>query len=117
MDISGLGSTYMDMITQNAKDKASTSKLDGQWDKDYSNSTDEELLEACQEFEAYFLEQMFKEMAKTIPESEETSSYTTGIKDYFQDSMMQEIASQSTKKEGLGLAQMLYEQMKRNYSV
>ena len=117
MDISGLGSTYMDMITQNAKDKASTSKLDGQWDKDYSNSTDEELLEACQEFEAYFLEQMFKEMAKTIPESEETSSYTTGIKDYFQDSMMQEIARQSTKKEGLGLAQMLYEQMKRNYSV
>jgi len=117
MDISGLGSTYMDMITQNAKDKASTSKLDGQWDKDYSNSTDEELLEACQEFEAYFLEQMFKEMAKTIPESEETSSYTTSIKDYFQDSMMQEIASQSTQKEGLGLAQMLYEQMKRNYSV
>lgn len=117
MDINGLSGTYMDLYADNATSSASTSKLEGQLNKDYSNSTDEELLEACQEFEAYFLEQMFKEMAKTIPESEETSSYTTGIKDYFQDRMMQEIASQSTEQNSLGLAQMLYEQMKRNYSI
>lgn len=114
MDIGGLNSTYMDIYKSNAQ---SAAKLDGQWDKDYTDATDEELLEACQEFEAYFVEQMFKEMAKTIPESEETSSYTSSLKDYFQDNMMQEIASDTTEQNSLGLAQMLYEQMKRNYDV
>lgn len=118
MNISGLtGSSYMDLYTQSAKDAANASELDGQWDKDYSNSTDEELLEACKEFEAYFVEQMFKEMAKTIPESEEISSYASGIKEYFQGNLLQEIASDSTEQNSLGLAQMLYEQMKRNYNV
>ena len=32
--------------------------------KDYSQSSDEELLAACKEFESYFLEQIFKEMQK-----------------------------------------------------
>ena len=37
--------------------------------------------------------------------------------DYYKDNMIQEIASDSTEQEGLGLAQMLYEQMKRNYGL
>ena len=54
---------------------------------------------------------------KTIPESEETSSYTTNLMDYYKDSMVQEVASASTEQNSLGLAQMLYEQMKRNYNL
>ena len=37
--------------------------------------------------------------------------------DYYKDMMVQEISKQSTEKESLGLAQMLYEQMKRNYDM
>ena len=32
--------------------------------------------------------------------------------DYYKDNMLQELASMSTESGGLGLAQMLYEQMK-----
>lgn len=83
---------------------------------DLANSTDDELMNACKQFEAYFVEQVFKEMKKTIPQSEETSGATSGLKSYFEDEMLKEYASESTENNSLGLAQMLYEQMKRNYS-
>ena len=37
--------------------------------------------------------------------------------DFFKDNALQELASTSTERDGLGLAQMLYEQMKRNYNL
>lgn len=115
MDISGLTSTYTDLYqTQGSQ---STNKLEGELKSDYSKATDDELMDACKQFEAYFVEQMFKEMMKTVPESETTSSYTSNLMDYYKDNMIQEIASDSTEQEGLGLAQMLYEQMKRNYGL
>ena len=115
MDISSLTDSYMDLFKTQTSQTAA--KLEQQNKKDYSNATDEELMDACKEFEAYFVEQMFKEMVKTIPESENTSSYTSNLMDYYKDNMIQEIASESTEQGSLGLAQMLYEQMKRNYNL
>ena len=115
MDIGSLSDSYMDLLkTQKSQTAA---KLEQQNKKDYSNATDEELMDACKEFEAYFVEQMFKEMVKTIPESENSSSYASNLIDYYKDNMIQEIASESTEQGSLGLAQMLYEQMKRNYNL
>ena len=37
--------------------------------------------------------------------------------DYYKDQMVQSMAEESTAQGGFGLAQMLYEQMKRNYGV
>ena len=94
------------------------SKLQNQLNgSDYTKATDDELMDACKQFEAYFLEQMFKEMMKTIPESDETSSSNSQLMDYYKDEMVQQIASDSTEQNSLGLAQMLYEQMKRNYNL
>ncbi len=115
MDIGNLTDTYADIYKTQSQGTAS--KLEGRLDTDYSKATDEELMDACKQFEAYFMEQMFKEMMKTIPKSEETSSYTTNLMDYYKDNMVQELASSSTEQNSLGLAQMLYEQMKRNYDL
>lgn len=80
--------------------------------------TDEELMEVCKEFEAYFLEQVFKEMEKTTTIfNEEESGSTSQLVDYFKDSTIAELAGESTDQNSLGLAQMLYEQMKRNYEI
>ena len=89
-------------------------KLNG---TDYSKATDDELLNACKQFEAYFVEQMYKGMWKTIPQSEESSNSTSTLMDYYKDKMIQGMAEQTTEQSGLGLAQMLYEQMKRNYGL
>lgn len=82
---------------------------------DYSASTDDELLEVCKEFEAYFVEQVFKALQKMVPENEESDSK---YMDMFGDTLIQEYAKSATNQgDGLGIANMLYEQMKRNYGI
>lgn len=115
MDIGNLNSAYADIYS--AKQNQTASKLENQLSGNYANKTDDELMDACKEFEAYFLEMMFKEMMKTVPRSDSGSSYGASVLDYYQDAFIQEISKQSTEDSSLGLAQTLYEQMKRNYSI
>lgn len=116
MDYSNIAGMYSDAYANAANQSASKlkDKLSG---ADYSKATDDELMAACKQFEAYFVEQMYKGMLKTIPKSEDTSNYTNTIMDYYKDQMIQAVAEETTKQSGLGLAQMLYEQMKRNYGL
>lgn len=110
--LSGIGEYY----SQYNKTDATSDKLSSTLSStDYSKATDDELMEVCKEFEAYFAEQVIKSMEKMIPKDEdsETSKYL----DYFGDTLTQELASAVTEQSDLGLAQMLYEQMKRNYSI
>ena len=113
MDIGNITSAYNDVYANASSQTAS--KLENQLQTDYSKATDDELMDACKQFEAYFLEQMFKEMVKTVPESETSSGATSSLLDYCKDEMVKNIAAESTEQNSLGLAQMLYEQMKRNY--
>lgn len=110
--LSGIGEYY----SQYNKTDATSDKLSNTLNAtDYSKATDDELMEVCKDFEAYFVEQVIKSMEKMIPKDEdsETSKYL----DYFGDTLTQELASAVTEQNDLGLAQMLYEQMKRNYSI
>lgn len=115
MDFSNITSMYSDVYANAANQSAA--KLKNQLDSDHTNASDDELMDVCKQFESYFLEQVFKEMQKTIPDNEDSDSSTSQLVDYFKDQMIQEIASESTEQSGLGLAQMLYEQMKRNMGV
>lgn len=109
---------YSDVYSTAANQAASKlqNRLDG---ADYSTASKDELMDACKQFEAYFIEQMYKAMLKTIPENEGTSNYASSVMDYYKDQMVQGIAEQTTNQSegGLGLAQMLYEQMARNYGI
>ena len=108
-------SSYYDTYTKN---NVSADKMKDKLSSDYSSATDDEMMEVCKEFEAYFTEQVFKAMEKMVPESDESSSSTSYV-NMFKDTLIQEYASLSSESnggEGLGIAQLLYEQMKRNYS-
>lgn len=116
----GLASYYMDSAGKTTSSVSDLEKTLGSGD--LSNATDEELMDVCKDFEAYFVEQMFKSMEKMVPkdEDEEESSSMSSMTDYFKDEMMSkyaEIAADSNGGNGFGIAQTLYEQMKRNYSV
>ncbi len=79
--------------------------------KNSGAATDGELMEACKSFESYLLEQVFKGMEKTIMKDEEEEN------DYlaqFGDKLYEEFAKSATEGKSLGIAQMLYESMKRN---
>ena len=116
MDISGLSNVYTEYLNQQT-DNLSAKKLQDTVSKDYAKATDEELLDVCKQFEAYFMEQVFKQMEKTIVKDESSSGNSSALVDYFKDNAIQQIAEDSTENNSLGLAQMLYEQMKRNYDI
>lgn len=90
--------------------------------KDLSNANEDELLSVCKDFEAYFVEQVFKSMEKMVPkdEDESTSSSTNSLTDYFKGELMNQYASDAVESnggKGFGIAQTLFEQMKRNYGI
>ena len=117
MDINGLGSNYSDYynsLASNAVSSGLSSKLNG---VDTKNATDEELMDACKQFESYFLEQVFKEMDKTVMKANEDEGASGQLVDFFKEQSMAKMAQQSTESNPLGLAQMLYDQMRRNMGV
>ena len=115
MDIGNISSVYGDVYKKITDESAS--KLENQLGQDYSNATDDELMDVCKQFEAYFLEQVMKAMVKTVPTQESSSSSVNTMMYYYKEEMIKQVASESTERSGLGLAQMLYEQMKRNYGL
>ena len=81
--------------------------------------TDDELMSVCKQFESYLLEQVFKNMDKTVIRNgdESKDSSTENLVDYFKGQALQELSAQSTETQGLGIAQQLYEQLRRNYGL
>lgn len=115
---SGIGSYYMDSVSDTSSSTSELEKTLG--NGDLSNASDDELMQVCKDFESYFIEQMFKSMEKMIPkdEDEDESSSMSSMTDYYKEEMMSkyaEYASESDGGKGLGIAQTLYEQMKRTY--
>lgn len=105
-----IGSNSINSITADlSAGKAKTAGLESVL-KNSSGATDEELMDACKSFEAYLLEQVFKGMEKTVMKSEEENDYLA----QFGDTLYEAVAKEATESQGLGIAQMLYESMKRN---
>lgn len=116
MDIGGI-SNYTNYLE--GANKASTKELENKLNRAADvDAEDEELLEACKQFEAYLWEQVLKGMEKTtkVFSDDEEDGYASNMTSFFKDNAFQEIAKQITSEEGgpNSLAQMMYEQMKRN---
>lgn len=113
MDIHSLNSQYLDQTASNARKSAET-ELSNKLKGDMKGASDEELMSVCKQFEAYFIEQVFKEMKKSIVPAEESTGADKTLKDYFEGNLITEYAKSASDQQVNGLAQMLYEQMKRN---
>ena len=86
-------------------------------DKDFSKASDEELMEVCKDFQSYFIEQVLKQVEKTVKIDSKENTYASQMVDYFKDTAIQEISDQITEQEGGSFAQIMYEQLKRNYNI
>ena len=116
MEIGGMSSVYAEYLTSQASG-SNAANLQNKLRNDYSNATDEELKKACKEFESYFVEQVFNAMLETTKVfSDEESTYASKMVDCFKDTAIQQLCDQVTEGDGLGLANTLYEQMKRQYN-
>ncbi len=78
---------------------------------DKGAATDEELMDACKDFESYLVEQVIKSTKKAMLKDEDSEGE---YMKYFGDHLTQSYAELITEHTDLGIAQMLYESMKRN---
>ena len=118
LDLTGLSATALTEYAVSESKNASTEALKAKL-QNAGKASDDELMEACKSFEAYFLEQIFKEMQKSVdalkPESEDKSTQT--LVDYFKNETLQDICSQSVDMQSNGFAKMLYDNRTRNYDI
>lgn len=119
MDLTNLG-MYTDYMAD--ADKVNTDKLQKKLENaaQTKEAENDALLDACKQFEAYLWEQIYKEMEKTtkvFTDDEDGDAYAANMVDFFKDTVIQQISSQTATEQSNSLAQMLYEQAKRNYNL
>ncbi len=69
-----------------------------------------DLKKATQQFESYFINELFKEMRKTVPQDKLLADDGNG-KQIFQDMMDQKLSDNMSSRGDLGLAKMMYDQL------
>jgi len=107
-----IGSDYLtNALTNTDKSKTAQKLQNSLAGLDKNKATDEEMLSACKDFEAYLVEQMIESMRSTVEdEEEEKNPYL----EQFGDMQYQEYAKFIAESGQLGIAQQLYEAMKKN---
>lgn len=118
-DVSGIGASAITEYAMQQSKNASAEAVKNKVQSTSAKSSDDELWAACKSFEAYFLEQVFKEMQKSVDALKpETSDHATStLVDYFKDQTLQEVCATSVDMQSNGFAAMLYENLKRNYDI
>lgn len=82
-----------------------------------SDSSEDELMQVCKDFESYFVEEVLKEIKESLTDEDEEDSSTSTMKDYYMDNVIELVADQVVDEVGTNFTQQLYEQMKRNYNI
>ncbi len=93
------------MPLQSSTASAPVSKKDEPLDKAHAD-----LKKASQGFEAYFVDQLFKEMRKSIPKDDLLGD-SDHQQETFQDMMDQKVADQVAQKGSFGISDMLYREL------
>ena len=118
-DVKGLNATAITEYAMQESKNASAAMLQNKISSTSKESTDEELWAACKGFESYFLEQMYKEMQKSVDalKTETQDRSTNTLVNFFKDQTLQDICADSVDSQSNGFAKMLYENLKRNYDI
>lgn len=106
-------------LSEYASQLASKVSTDSLKNKANSAQTDEELMDACKEFENYLWEQVIKSMKDTVNITGDENSTSSKYVDYFMDTAISDVAASLTEQ-SMGpnsLAKQMYEQMKRTNTI
>lgn len=110
LDTSSLYSTYGQAVTN-----AASSSLQSTLGNVNDNSSDEELMNVCKNFEAYFVQKIIEQAKNSIvgEDEEEQGEYMK----YFGDMRNEQYANIIAESGSVGLAQQLYDSIKSNGSI
>ena len=111
-DVSGIGASAITEYAMQQSKNASAEAVKNKVQSTSAKSSDDELWAACKSFEAYLIERvMTKTKEAIIPSDENENKYLT----MFKGKLYEEYANQIAENGELGIAQQLYEAMRRDY--
>lgn len=113
MDIKGIGSELINTYTDSSSSKDVETKFETIFEAALESQDDAELQKACEEYEAYYVQNLFKEMKKTIPKGglfEDSNE-----RDIFEDMLDEEYSKVISEGRGFGIADALYKQLNPKY--
>ncbi|MCR5098523.1 MAG: hypothetical protein K6B14_06210 [Lachnospiraceae bacterium] len=121
MDIGGLGNAYLEnAINQNKTDRQQTAATDAKKAADglSAESNRAEMTEAAKSFEAYFVEQLLKEVKDSVNLfGDDADMTTTMTSDYYLDATISTLAKELVDQYGDSFTEDMVDQMMRNYGV
>lgn len=79
--------------------------------KAYSSGDKEKLKSVCKEFESLFMQMMYKQMKRTVPESELLPA--SSGREIFEEMLDEELIANAAER-GIGLSDVLYRQLSMN---
>ena len=83
-----------------------------------SDTSEDELMQVCKDFESYFVEQIIKEVKENmLSDDDDKDASLSTLTDYSMDFAVQKVADEVIDQVGTNFTQSLYEQMKRNYNI
>lgn len=110
MEISGISPKFNQLYNKTTVEQRKTDEFERLLKKAETTRDTDELKQACQDFEAYFVKTVFKEMRKTLPKT--TVKDTSGAKQMYEEMLDDARAKDIAKTDDIGLAKILYEQLK-----
>jgi len=115
--ISGIGGDFLNSITDTstAKSKAEQvefEKILERAQKAEGSENDQELMDACEAFESYYLNSLFKEMRASVPKKSLTEA--SAGRDIYEDMLYDAYAQEIASGKGTGIKDMLYKQLKKH---
>ncbi len=110
MKIDGIGSQNI-TNSMNRRQVQEDQAFEDMLKKAYSSGDKEKLKEVCKEFEGLLMQMMYKQMKRTVPESELLPP--SSGREIFQDMLDEKLIDNATQR-GVGLSEVLYRQLSMN---
>ena len=111
IDVSTINNQMSQFLSSSSKSTANQNAFEVLLDEAIDKKDDTKLKKACQDFEGYYLQQLFTEMRKTVHDSG-LMEKSQG-RDIYEDMLYEEYAKNISKGQGLGISDMLYKQLSK----
>jgi len=113
MDVGSVNSKNTLDSVQNTKTKSTDDDFERRLKAAAENGDNAELKQVCKEFEGIFVSMMYKQMRATVPKSDYLQS--DSATEIF-NSMLDDKLCDAASQKGIGLGDMMYKQMSKQYS-
>ncbi|MBC7959645.1 MAG: rod-binding protein [Vallitaleaceae bacterium] len=109
IDVTNINSQLSGFLSTSAKKTADQGAFEALLNEAVEKKDDAKLKKACQDFEGYYIQQLFTEMRKTVPDGGLLEKSQGN--EIYEDMLYEEYSKNISSGKGFGISDMLYKQL------